>query len=198
SMHTLYVVTFETQLMIIYIILIHISRISTLSPYTTLFRSCQQPIHHGPVLFHFDGVFKFIFFPFSNMKRWAAPYSLGISPSNMASLMASLMIPISLEGFRLNVSMISSPDIGGWKFRTWSRCSTSTIFWRTNRKLFLYFLCFLGFLVVMSASQRVIRSSTCSPASKMSRRTAESVTFFSDRITGRELIMTIFWVNFIF
>src|SRR5690606_41576200 len=84
SMHTLYVVTFETQLMIIYIILIHISRISTLSPYTTLFRSCQQPIHHGPVLFHFDGVFKFIFFPFSNMKRWAAPYSLGISPSNMA------------------------------------------------------------------------------------------------------------------
>src|SRR5690554_6713547 len=94
--------------------------------------TAQQPIDHGLVLFHFKVVLRFISLPFFNMNRWAALCSLGISPSSIASLIASLMIPISLEGFNPKASMISSPETGGWKFRIWSLCSTSTIFWRTN------------------------------------------------------------------
>src|SRR5690606_19665102 len=73
----------------------------------------QQPIDHSLVLFHFKDVLRFISLPFSNMNLWAAPCSLGISPSRIASLMASLIIPISLEGFRLKASLISSPETGG-------------------------------------------------------------------------------------
>ena len=51
-----------------------------------------------------------------------------MSPSKIASFMASLIIPISLEGFKLKVFMISSPETGGWKLRTLSFSSTSIIF----------------------------------------------------------------------
>src|SRR5690606_6708217 len=54
-----------------------------------------------------------IFFPFCSIRACAASYSLGISPSKIASFIASLIIPISLEGLRLKVAMISSPLIGG-------------------------------------------------------------------------------------
>lgn len=55
----------------------------------------------------------FIFFALSSIKVRAASYSLGIFPSKIASFMASFKIPISLEGFKLKVSIISSPEIGG-------------------------------------------------------------------------------------
>ena len=111
--------------------------------------------------------------------------------------MVSLIIPISREGLILNVSIISSPVTGGWKLRTWSRSSTSFILVRTTLKLLWYFLKRFGFLVVISASQSVIKSSISSPASKMSRRTAESVTSLSTIAIGRELIRTNFWTYFI-
>ena len=79
----------------------------------------------------------------------------------------------------------------------WSFSSTSTTFWRTIWKLSWYFLNFLGFLVVISASQRVIKSSNSSPASNTKRRTAESVTISSAMMIGRELIFTIFCTYFI-
>ncbi len=53
------------------------------------------------------------FIPFWTMNSLAASYSLGISPSRMASLMAAFIIPISLEGLRSKKFMISSPEMGG-------------------------------------------------------------------------------------
>jgi len=47
------------------------------------------------------------------MNSFAEKYSFGILPSKIASLIASLIIPISFEGFKLNVLIISSPEIGG-------------------------------------------------------------------------------------
>jgi len=47
------------------------------------------------------------------MNSLAGIYSFGILPSKIASLIASLIIPISFEGFKLNVLMISSQEIGG-------------------------------------------------------------------------------------
>ena len=111
--------------------------------------------------------------------------------------MVSFIIPISRDGLILKVSIISSPVTGGWKLRTWSRSSTSFILVRTTLKLLWYFLKRLGFLVVISASQSVIRSSISSPASKISRRTAESVTSLSTIAMGRELIKTNFCTYFI-
>ena len=81
---------------------------------------------------------------------------------------------------------------GGWELRILSRSSTSTIFWRTILKLLWYFLNFRGFLVVMSASQSVIKSSIYSPASKTKRRTAASVMCSLAKAIGRELMNTNF------
>src|SRR5690606_6752215 len=136
--------------------------------------------------------------PLLIINSFAASYSLGISPSRMASLMASFIIPISREGCRLNVSMISSPLTGGWKFLIWSFSSTSLIFFLTFLKLLCYFLNRFGFLVVISASHRIIRSSMRSPASKTNLLTAESVTFSSAITIGRLLIRTSFCTYFIF
>jgi hypothetical protein len=46
-------------------------------------------------------------------KSKAGWYSLGISPSKIASFTASFKTPISLQGFKLKISIISSPEIGG-------------------------------------------------------------------------------------
>jgi len=51
--------------------------------------------------------------PFLSINSLAASYSLGIVPSRIASLIASLMSPISLEGFSPKVVIISSPLTGG-------------------------------------------------------------------------------------
>ena len=56
----------------------------------------------------------------------------------------------------------------------------------------------VSFLEVMSASQRSIKSSISSPASKSSLRTAESVTSSSAITIGRMCKLTIFCTNFIF
>lgn len=51
--------------------------------------------------------------PFFSINSLAASYSFGIVPSRIASLMASLMSPISREGFSPKVVIISSPLTGG-------------------------------------------------------------------------------------
>lgn len=48
----------------------------------------------------------------------ASSLSFLISPSRIASLMVSFSSPMILLGGRLNMVMISSPVIGGWKFLT--------------------------------------------------------------------------------
>lgn len=48
-----------------------------------------------------------------NIYSLASSGLLPITPSRMASFMAFLMSPIARQGGRLNVSMISSPLIGG-------------------------------------------------------------------------------------
>ena len=55
----------------------------------------------------------------------AASCSLGMIPSKIASFMAFFSIPISLQGERWNVCMISSPSTGGWKLRMRSFSSKS-------------------------------------------------------------------------
>lgn len=54
----------------------------------------------------------------SSMRKWrAASGSLGMMPSRMASLRAFFRVPTSRLGFRLNICMISSPSMTGWKRR---------------------------------------------------------------------------------
>ena len=55
----------------------------------------------------------------------------------------------------------------------------------------------MAFLLVISASQSVIRSSISSPASFIRRRTAESVTSSSAITIGRMCRSTCFWTYFI-
>ena len=59
-------------------------------------------------------------------------YSLGITPSKIASFIALFNEPTCLQGPRLNTSIISSPLTGGWKLRTRSFSSRSFNFCLTN------------------------------------------------------------------
>ena len=79
-----------------------------------------------------------------------------------------------------------------------SLASTSTSFCLTSWKLDFSRLTLDSFLEVMSASQRVIRSSMSSPASNSSLLTAESVTVSSTRAIGLKCSATSFCTYFIF
>ena len=107
------------------------------------------------------------------------------------------MSPTSRHGSMPKISIISSPWIGGWKQRRRSFSSSSSIFLRTRAKLESRRRTLSGFLDVMSHSHKIIRSSMSSPASKSTRRTAESVTTSSTRAIGRMCIPTSFCTYFI-
>ena len=106
------------------------------------------------------------------------------------------MRPTSRLGRKLNVAMISSPSMGGWKLRTRSFSSMSISFCFTRSKFSRKRFTFSWFLLVISALHKVIKSSMSSPASKSRRRTAESVTPSSTRAMGRMCNPTSFFTYF--
>ena len=88
--------------------------------------------------------------------------------------------------------------MGFLKLRMASFSSTSSSLRFTSSKFCRIRATLAGFLEVMSALHRSIRSLISSPASKSRRRTALSVTSSSTRAMGRRCRPTSFWTYFIF
>ena len=137
-------------------------------------------------------------FAFFNMCSKAASCSLGMIPSSMASLIELFRLPISRQGCRSNIRIISSPSTGGWKLRIRSFSSRSFSFWRTSSKLSRNFCFRASFFEVMS-----LRTASSSRQYHLRLQKADvarrNQLLHHLRITmGRMCRLTNFWTYFIF